>query len=238
MSPSPQERKYVVIGKGKTGSAVLQTLGSSRLAGVFSRTSPIQDSDLATLKNASAAIVFVPAEGLRAVLPALLEAKIPTVCGTTGLVWDSGLREELLEKNIPWIVGSNFSPGMNLFFLIAKLIDQNRAFLGSPDLKIRELHHTQKKDSPSGTALKLNQFLGGGNVIQSERVGDHPGLHELKVHCPHESLTIVHEAQDRRLFAQGAVYAAEKLLPNLAPGLHEFETLLQQSLIHQLKEAP
>jgi 4-hydroxy-tetrahydrodipicolinate reductase len=224
---------FGVVGRGKTGQAVIDILGT-RAAQVFSRANPLDFKKLADLQ---ALIVFVPADALALILPNLIESGLPVVCGTTGFTWPANFSENLKAKKLTWIAGSNFSPGMNFFFSVASLLKENFDFLGRPALHIQDLHHAHKKDSPSGTALKLQAALGNPAPIHAERVGEHPGLHELTITSELESLTFRHEAKSRRAFAEGAVYAAETLLPTLSPGLHSFESLMKAKILNQLGEA-
>lgn len=226
------QMKIGVVGKGKTGQAVIDVLGT-RAAQVFSRTQPLE---MKRLQGLDALIVFVPADALTEILPNLIESGLPVVCGTTGFTWPANFSENLKEKKLTWITGSNFSPGMNFFFSVASLVQKNFDFLGKPQLQIHDLHHVHKKDSPSGTALKLQAALGGTTQIHAERVGDHPGLHELTISSELETLTFRHEAKTRRAFAEGAVYAAETLLPSLSPGVHAFENLMKAKILKTLGE--
>ena len=219
--------KVGVVGRGKTGQEVIHALGE-KVAIVFSSERPIE---MSLLKDLSALIVFVPADVLKSILPQLIESGLPVVCGTTGFVWPSDFSDQLKKKNLTWIVGSNFSPGMNFLFVVAGLLQKNRDFLGNPSLNIHDLHHVHKKDSPSGSALTLKAALGHTAPIFSERLGEHPGLHEITISSTLESLQFKHEAKSRRAFAEGAVYAAETLLPSLKPGLHHFEALMKEKIL-------
>ncbi len=228
------KRDIAVVGRGKTGAAVIEVLsekGSKPI--VFSRENPINEAAIRAgkLTDVRALIVFIPAHGLVENLADLVASGVPVVCGTTGFTWPSELDAELKQRGVAWIVGSNFSPGMNFVFSMAKLAAKHLAFLGNPELLIHEIHHVHKKDSPSGTALKLNECLSGQAMISADRVGDHPGLHELTLSNGLEKVTLKHEAISRRAFALGAVFAAESLLPTLSPGLHSFESLMQKQIL-------
>jgi 4-hydroxy-tetrahydrodipicolinate reductase len=224
--------KIGIVGRGKTGQAVIDVL-QAKPAQVFSRENPLTMDKLFDLDSL---IVFVPADGLKEIMPNLIESVLPVVCGTTAYPWPSDFSAELKKRNLTWITGSNFSPGMNLMFAIASLVQSNREFLGKPELRIHDLHHVHKKDSPSGTALKLRDALAGQAEIHAERMGEHPGLHEVFVTSDVESLAFKHEAKSRRAFAEGAVFAAQKLLPNLGPGLHSFESLMKTQIFKNLGE--
>ncbi len=219
--------RFGVVGRGKTGQEVIHVLGE-KVTRVFSSEQPIEMNLLTDLDTL---IVFVTADVLKSILPKLIESGCLVVCGTTGFAWPSDFSEELKKKHLTWIVGSNFSPGMNFMLAVASLVQKNIEFLGKPELSIHDLHHVHKKDAPSGTALKIQGALGGSTPIFSERMGDHPGLHELTVSSALESLSFKHEAKSRKAFAEGAVYAAEKLLPTLKPGLHHFEAIMKDKIL-------
>lgn len=223
--------RLAIIGRGRTGGELLKLLPETRVLGPFHSGHPPKAAEL---RGAEAAVVFVPGDALEPMLPELLEARLPAVIGTTGFAWPDDLHGRLLARGLPWIVGANFSPGMNFVFLAAKILGANAEALGHPTLRITELHHAGKKDSPSGSALSLRQALGRDAPIESQREGDHRGRHELLAANSEEQILLRHEALDRLAFARGALFAADELLPNLAPGLHHFEKLMQKKLLESL----
>ena len=151
------------------------------------------------------------------------------VLGTTGFTeaQNSTLREVVQDK-IPVVFSPNFSVGVNILFKLAQAL---KAFPQEYTFSISEIHHTGKKDAPSGTAKKLGQIItevrdytqtvyGREGIsprkskeleITSLRAGGVPGIHDIIVAGPHEMLRIEHTAFSRSVFAQGAVYAAEWL---------------------------
>jgi 4-hydroxy-tetrahydrodipicolinate reductase len=133
----------------------------------------------------------------------------------------------------PWIVASNFSLGMNIAFLLTKAL-ANISSLARADFHVREVHHTEKKDSPSGTALFLTSLLPADTKVTSQRIGDAKGLHVVEARLGGEILRVEHEAIDRSVFGAGALYAVENLLPELTGGIHKFENLMEQKLRKEL----
>ena len=151
------------------------------------------------------------------------------VLGTTGFTeaQNSTLRETVQDK-VPVVFSPNFSVGVNILFKLAQAL---KAFPQEYTFSISEIHHTGKKDAPSGTAKKLGQIItevrdytqtvyGREGIsprkseeleITSLRAGGVPGIHNIIVAGPHEMLRIEHTAFSRSVFAQGAVYAAEWL---------------------------
>ena len=151
------------------------------------------------------------------------------VVGTTG--WYQHLPEierQVLDANAALLYGSNFSIGVNVFFEIAAA-----AALGVPlgySPRIVERHHTQKKDAPSGTAVSIQRIVSEmGNVkpeIASVREGDTVGTHVLLLDGPDDTMMLVHDAKNRRAFAEGAVRAAEWLKGK--SGFYEFRKIFRE----------
>lgn len=156
-----------------------------------------------------------------------LELGIPVVCGSTGWLNQFEAARKLCEqKNGTLIYASNYSIGVNLFFEIntqlAKLMSKHPDY----DVSMEEIHHTQKKDAPSGTAITLaEQIMAAVSTkkhwvnyastnadelsIISERIDPAPGTHKIKYSSPIDDIEIIHTAHNRKGFAGGAVLAAE-----------------------------
>jgi 4-hydroxy-tetrahydrodipicolinate reductase len=221
-----KERKIAVIGTGKTGGTVVDLLGE--------RAIPFDESNPATidsLKEAEAAIIFVPSDAASAVMEVLLEAAIPSVWGTTGFAWPADLPDRVKTAGVPWVIGSNFSLGIQVVRKAIESLGKGAELLDDPQLHIHEVHHTDKKDAPSGTALSWREWLGKEASISSDRVGDVKGRHELTIKSGGETITLSHEAHHRKIFAQGAIWTANHLLdhPDIVPGLFRFEDLFDQA---------
>ncbi len=96
---------------------------------------------------------------------------------------------------------------------------------------IHEVHHTKKLDAPSGTALSMKEWLKGKPNMTYERIGDVVGYHRLSLETPSETIQLSHEAKDRKLFAEGALWAAEYVTQyQLEPGLHAFQKVIEKHL--------
>jgi 4-hydroxy-tetrahydrodipicolinate reductase len=148
------------------------------------------------------------------------------LCGVTGLSHEIlGILHDVAEK-VPVLCAPNMSMGMNLMFGLAA-----KAAAALPDYgrQIIETHHLRKVDSPSGTAVRLayaiDQVIGGKTEIISMRLGDVIGEHRLVLGGPGERLEIVHRADDRSVFAKGALRAAEWLVDR-APGFYSMADVL------------
>lgn len=138
------------------------------------------------------------------------DQKVPLLVGSTG--WTEAQSKELEKFSLrfPILRASNFSVGIQLCritLLLWKTFPEIRPWT----VKIRELHHAEKKDSPSGTALTLREVIGGDVPIASVRDGDIVGTHEIVFASESESVTLIHEAKRRSVFAEGALEAAIRL---------------------------
>ena len=156
-----------------------------------------------------------------------LENNKPVVSGTTGWLREKPKIESLCKKmNGTFFYASNFSIGVNIFFRVnrylAQIMEQNPQY----DVSMKEIHHTEKKDSPSGTAITLAEGImseinrktswseveGAGDEmikITSEREGQVPGTHIVRYDSEIDTIEIKHEAHSRQGFAVGAVLVAE-----------------------------
>jgi 4-hydroxy-tetrahydrodipicolinate reductase len=159
-----------------------------------------------------------------------LEMNMPVVCGSTG--WLERLPEienHCTKNNGAFLYASNFSVGVNIFFEINKHLARLMSNQPQYEIGIKEIHHTQKKDAPSGTAITLAEQvienvprkdnwvntqsnLPNELAIVSERTDPFPGWHEVNYQSDIDEIKIVHNAFNRNGFALGAVLAAEFIL--------------------------
>lgn len=177
------------------------------------------------LSNADVAIDFsIPAVAVENISNCFY-ANVPVISGTTG--WLDRFEEMVAlceEKKGAFISSSNFSLGVNLFFGLNEYLAKMMSRFDSYKVDMEEIHHTQKLDAPSGTAISLakgviensdytNWTLGEAkeNLIHIEalRIGDVPGTHTVTYNSKVDSIEIKHTAHNRDGFALGAVIAAE-----------------------------
>jgi 4-hydroxy-tetrahydrodipicolinate reductase len=177
-------------------------------------------------------------------VPAVAALDKRVVLGTTGFTEEQNRQlREAVQGKVPAVFSPNFSVGVNILFNLAQAL---KAFPREYTFSISEIHHTGKKDAPSGTAKKLGQIIAdmrgysrmvygreGLSPRQPEeleitalRAGGVPGIHDLIVAGPHEMLRIEHTAFSRSVFAQGAVYAAEWLSRQAQPRIFSMEDVL------------
>lgn len=195
------------------------------------------------LAAADVALEFTAPETAYANIRACILARTPVVSGTTGWTARLGELEELCrERRSALFYASNFSLGVNLLFRLnrqlAAMIDRVSGY----DVRIEEVHHTQKKDAPSGTAITLAEGIIGeldaknGWVnddhapadriaIRSVREGTVPGIHTVTYESEDDILELRHTIKNRRTLAMGAVVAAEFLCGK--EGVYTMDDLLK-----------
>lgn len=154
-------------------------------------------------------------------------ANVPVVSGTTGWLEHYDEMVKLCnEKQGAFISSSNFSLGVNIFFELNEYLAKIMAQFDSYNVTMEEIHHTQKLDAPSGTAISLakgvienskyaNWTLDEAKKdeihIEAKRIGDVPGTHTVTYNSIVDSIELKHTAHNREGFALGAVIAAEWL---------------------------
>ena len=217
-----------LIGYGKMGKAIEEIAVSRGHSIVLTvGLENLEDNTIDKIKTADVAIEFTGPESAYDNIIRCLDAGVPVVCGSTGwLARIDEVRQYCLKKNGTFLYASNFSVGVNLFFELNKRLAALMADHPEYEPRITEIHHTQKRDAPSGTAITLAEQLlqkihrkkGWVNHISdnldeleilSERVDPAPGIHTIAYDSDIDTITITHTAHNRRGFATGAVLAAE-----------------------------
>ncbi len=217
--------RIALIGYGKMGKAIEKIAGD---AGHEVKYTIDHDDQLSSLQadQIDIAIEFTQPSSAYNNIVFCLENSIPVISGTTG--WLGRLekvKELCIERNGTFMYASNFSIGVNLFFELNEWLAGKMKNL-SFNPSITEVHHTEKKDSPSGTAITLAEGLlkydASRNTWINEETTDHqklgiishrkpnvPGTHTVSYSSDLESIEIKHAANDRSVFAKGAVKVAE-----------------------------
>ncbi len=226
--------KVAVIGNGKTGSKVLESLTEEQIVGPFNSSNPVTAEKL---KEADIGIVFISPIVFEEIKETLIDSKIPLVIGTTGVSWNNDLEEELKKRGTTWIYGANFSLGMQIAKKLLKKANNLLQAFPEFQTQIHEVHHTQKVDAPSGTAKMWGDLIDQETQITYERRGDVKGFHCLNLSTEFETIKISHEAHDRKIFAEGAIWCAKQAYKNpLAAGLYNFNEIVEQYLQESEKE--
>lgn len=141
---------------------------------------------------------------------AAAERSCPLLIGSTGWTDEQSKELENFAQQFPILRASNFAFGIQLCRFTLKYWNEFPE-LKSWKVSIKETHHRDKKDSPSGTALTLREVIGGEALITSVREGNTVGVHEVVFSSESETLTLIHEAKRRSVFAEGALDAAIRL---------------------------
>jgi 4-hydroxy-tetrahydrodipicolinate reductase len=222
--------KIALIGYGKMGHAI-EEIALQRGHEIVLKIGieNIQDNTLENIRKADVAIEFTGPEIAFDNVMKCLEAGVPVVSGSTG--WLQRFEEAKAycnKNNGALLYASNFSVGVNIFFAINKKLAELIAPHPEYNVSLKEIHHTQKKDAPSGTAITLaegilqsinqkkkwvNEVSNNQEELQiiSERIDPAPGTHTITYSSPIDDIEITHTAHNRTGFATGAVLAAEFL---------------------------
>jgi 4-hydroxy-tetrahydrodipicolinate reductase len=229
--------KISLIGYGKTGRIVAERIGNdpqAQLGGIYDRSNPPSAGKLAG-DGSDALVIFVPGTAVAPLIDPVIASGIPAVWGSTGAAWPADLQGRLVERGTPWVVSPNFSIGMAWIRHCLQWFSQGGSFPDPYRLAIHEVHHAAKMDRPSGTALDwkaritsdASSYDAASVDITSERSGDEPGLHVLSIDGPGESMSLIHQAKDRSVFADGAILSARWLADTCpAPGIHDFDEVI------------
>jgi 4-hydroxy-tetrahydrodipicolinate reductase len=211
--------RLAIVGMGKMGRAIEQ-LASERGCEVVARLDmPDTRTGItaAMLNGAQVAVEFTTPGSAAANVRELIEAGVPAVVGTTG--WYDSLSDIsklVKDRHGALLTATNFSLGVHAFEAILARAASILAQAGGFDAHMIELHHSAKKDAPSGTAQTLEKAAaaqwGKRIPITSVRTGSIPGTHEIIFDAAFETIRLAHIARDRRVFAEGAIVAAKWLV--------------------------
>jgi len=223
--------KLALIGYGKMGKEIEKiAVSRGHTIELIIDIDNQQDLTVENLKKCDAAIEFTIPKSAVDNYFKCFEAGIPVVSGTTGwLERKVEVYQKCKEINGTFFYGSNFSVGVNLFFELNRQLAKLMAPHAEYKPEMTEVHHTEKLDAPSGTAISLAEDLieilpslhswadaGGATKnqlpIRSEREGEVPGIHTIKYDSEVDFIEITHSAKSRKGFALGAVLAAEYCL--------------------------
>ena len=183
------------------------------------------------LKGSDAVIDFSDAGAVRRNVEACLLAGVPLVEGTTGWNAEMAVVRALIEdKNGSFLFGANFSVGVNLFYRITDFASELFAKFPEYEAFIEEQHHSRKKDSPSGTALKLKEIVDNhiknDFCVSATRAGNIPGTHRIGFDGAADQILLEHTARSREGFAAGAIMAAEWIVNK--KGFYEFTGVMDE----------
>ena len=229
--------KIAILGYGKMGR-IIEQFATERGHEIVLKINidNTEDLTLANLGKADVAIDFSTPDSALSNIELCFDAGVPVVVGTTG--WYGHLqtvKNTCEQGNNTLLYASNFSIGVNVFFFVNKVLAKIMNRYPQYEVQVEEIHHTQKLDSPSGTAMTIsegilteldrknewvNELIGSGEefivkpdqlLIESHRIEDVPGTHTVIYSSEVDDIEFKHKAHNRAGFALGAVLAAEWL---------------------------
>ena len=216
---------------GKMGIAVAELAGSSNefvvVAGIDKKDNTMPE--IGGSGSVAAIIDFSSPQLLLEVLEWAVRAKVPVVSGTTGLSESDHQKLKEAAKIIPILWAPNFSAGIQLF---KDLIHAVQPYAAQYSPQLEDIHHSQKKDAPSGTAIFLQNQLASVYSKKipepiSVRAGGVFGEHTLKLFGEEEVITISHTALNRHVFARGSLNACSWLMKK-PPGLYQYSEIFKR----------
>jgi 4-hydroxy-tetrahydrodipicolinate reductase len=219
--------RLAIVGYGKMGRMIEQLAPQYG----FDVASKIDAGDaIEGARGCDAAIEFSTPDTAAANVEALAGIGVPVVCGTTGWFGElARVRRVVEEKGGALVYSANFSIGVNVFARVtaeaARLLANEKEY----EAWAWEIHHSAKKDAPSGTLLKLVEAMKSAGYERridagSNRAGAHPGTHEIGFDSAADTITLRHVARSREGFARGALKAAQWVVGK--QGVYEFSEVL------------
>jgi 4-hydroxy-tetrahydrodipicolinate reductase len=229
--------KIAILGYGKMGR-IIEKFATERGHDIVLKVNidNMDDLNIENLQKADVAIDFSTPDSALSNIELCFDAKLPIVVGTTG--WYGHLQEvknKCEDGNNTLLYASNFSVGVNVFFFVNKILAKIMNRYPQYEVQVEEIHHTEKLDAPSGTAMTIaegilseldrknewvNELIGSGDelitkpdqlLIESHRIEEVPGTHTVIYSSEVDDIEFKHKAHSRAGFALGAVLAAEWL---------------------------
>lgn len=229
--------KIAILGYGKMGR-IIEKFATERGHEIVLKVNidNMEDLNIENLQKADVAIDFSTPDSALSNIQLCFDAKLPIVVGTTG--WYGHLQEvknQCEHSNNTLLYASNFSVGVNVFFFVNKILAKIMNRYPQYEVQVEEIHHTEKLDAPSGTAMTIaegilseldrknewvNELIGSGEelitkpdqlLIESHRIEEVPGTHTVIYSSEVDDIEFKHKAHSRAGFALGAVLAAEWL---------------------------
>lgn len=222
--------RIALVGYGKMGK-IIESIALNRGHQISVKVNIENYTDIQSIskENTDIAIEFTQPESVLVNLTTLFKKQIPVVCGTTGWLKHKPEMDALCQANdTAFFYASNYSIGVNIFFKLNEYLARMMQKYPEYQVKIEEIHHTEKKDAPSGTAITLAEGIIKNypekktwvNIdslkeselsIISKREPQVPGTHTIEYQSSIDLIAIKHLAHSREGFATGAVLAAEWL---------------------------
>ena len=223
--------KVAILGYGKMGQ-IIEKIALKRGHNILLKINlnNIDELNIENLKKVDVVIDFSTPESAKTNIILSIDANIPIISGTTGWLDDyKEVKDYCIKNNGTFLYASNFSLGVNLFFELnknlAKLMKKHKQY----QINLTEIHHSEKLDVPSGTAISLAEQIISESYIKNKwtvnpknsdeelkidahREGNIIGTHTVNYKSKTDSISIIHDAYSRDGFAIGAVIAAEWII--------------------------
>ena len=223
--------KVAILGYGKMGQ-IIEQIALERGHNILLKINQhnIDELNIENLKKADVVIDFSTPESAKTNIILSIDANKPIISGTTGWLDDyKEVKDYCIKNDGAFLYASNFSLGVNLFFELnknlAKLMKKHQQY----QTNLTEIHHSEKLDAPSGTAISLaEQIISESDIknkwtinsensdeelkIDAQRKGNITGTHSVNYRSKIDSISIIHEAHSRDGFALGAIIAAEWIM--------------------------
>ena len=223
--------KIAILGYGKMGQ-IIEKIAQERGHNILLKINQhnIDELNIENLKKADVVIDFSTPESAKTNIILSIDSNKPIISGTTGWLDDyNEVKDYCIRNEGAFLYASNFSLGVNLFFELnqnlAKLMKKHQQY----QINLTEIHHTEKLDAPSGTAISLaEQIISESDIknkwtinsensdeelkIDAQRKGNITGTHSVNYKSKTDSISIIHEAHSRNGFALGAIIAAEWIM--------------------------
>lgn len=209
--------RLVLIGHGRMGRLVEQHAAAHgcEIAGVVRSATAAADLDARDFGAVDAVIDFSLAAAVKPNLERIAHRRWNAVIGTTGWQADEAACRSIADRaGIGVLATANFSIGVHVFRRIVEEASRRFAGIGDVGAWLHELHHSAKKDAPSGTALMLKASMESAGYarpidVSSTRAGSIPGTHQVGFDATAETVTLTHTVRDRAVFAHGALEVAK-----------------------------
>jgi len=223
--------KVAILGYGKMGQ-IIEKIAQERGHNILLKINQhnIDELNIENLKKADVVIDFSTPESAKTNIILSIDANKPIISGTTGWLDDyKEVKDYCIKNNGTFLYASNFSLGVNLFFELNKNLAKLMKKYHQYQINLTEIHHSEKLDAPSGTAISLaEQIISESDIknkwtinsensdeelkIDAQRKGNITGTHSVNYKSETDSISIIHEAHSRNGFALGAIISAEWIM--------------------------
>jgi 4-hydroxy-tetrahydrodipicolinate reductase len=225
-------RRLALIGHGRMGKLVEQLAPGHGFEVVARLDGSDHEIDVERFRGVDVAIDFSAAAAVPGTVERLAPLGVPLVVGTTG--WHEALprvRETVERHGSGLLHGANFSVGVQVFYKLAEAASRLLAEETSYEAWLYEIHHSKKKDAPSGTLLQIRKVMEAagwsrGIDVASNRAGAIPGTHQIGFDSEADTITLQHTARSRAGFAHGALRAARWMAGRR--GFYEFSQVWEE----------